>query len=58
MQYIPLKEIGHANCPLRFIAKCMESLEETVTTTLQVEIEIKSVILNVIQELPMKAQDI
>ena len=47
------KRLGHADSLSRLIPKLYEPLEETVITTLRLEIEIKSMLCNTIEKLPM-----
>lgn len=58
MQYIPSKKIAHADCLLKLILKSVELLEETMIVSLQPENELRSIVSNIIQELPVTVHDI
>ena len=58
MEFLPSKMLDHADELSRLIPKSCESWEITVTATLRFEIEIKSVIFNLIRELPMTIEEI
>ena len=53
MEYIPSKELGHADGLFRFIPLFNQPFEDTVIASLRSENEIKNVLFNTISELPV-----
>ena len=56
MEFLQPKRLGHEDGYSRLIPKPYEPLEETVIATLRLEIEIKSMLCNTIQELPVTTE--
>ena len=58
MEFLPSKEIAHADGLSRLIPKILEPLEEIVITSLRSEMDVKYVLLNTIKELPVTLEEI
>ena len=53
LEFLPSKEIAHADALSRLIPKNTELLEETVIASSKSEIELKYVLFNTVKELPV-----
>ncbi len=53
MEFLPSKEIAHADGLPRLIPKNTEPLGETVIASLRSEMDVKYVLFNTIKELPI-----
>ena len=53
MEYIPSKELEHADGLPRLITKFTKPFEDTVIALLRLENEIKNILFNTVSELPI-----
>lgn len=58
LKHIPSKKIDHTDYLSRLVSKNVEPLEDSVIATLKIEKEIKNIMCNIIQKLPVTAEDI
>ena len=58
MEYIPSKELGHADGLFRLIPMFKKMFEDTVIASLRSENEIKNVLFNTVSELPITSNEI
>ena len=58
IEYLPLKQISHADWLSRLVPKYSEPLEDTIIAALRTDCEIKNMIANTIKELPVTLLDI
>ena len=58
MEFLPSKEIAHADRLSRLIPKNTEPLEETVIASLNSEMDVKYVLFNTVKELPVMLEEI
>ena len=58
MDFIPSKEITHADELSRLILKNTEPLEEIVITSLRFEMDVKYVLFKTVKELPVTLEEI
>ena len=58
IEYLPSKQITHADGLSRLVPKCSEHFEDTIIAALRTDCEIKNMIANTIKELPMTLLEI
>ena len=58
MEFLPSKEIAHADGLSRLIPKNTKPLEETVIASLRSEMDVKYVLFNIVTELPITLEEI
>ena len=58
MEFLPSKEIAHADGLSRLIPKNTEPLEETVIASLKSEMDIKYILFNTVKKLPVTLEEI
>ena len=58
IEYLPSKQISHADGLLRFVPKYSEPFEDTIIVALRTDYEIKNMIANAIKELPVTLLEI
>ena len=58
MDFLPSNKLGHGDGFSRLIPRFCEPFEDTMITTLRVENEIKNVLYNIAQVLPVTLADI
>ena len=58
MEFLPSKEIAHADGLSRLIPKNTEPLKETIIASLKSEMDIKYVLFNTVKELPVTLKEI
>ena len=58
MEFLPSKEIAHADGLSRLIPKNTEPLEETVIASFRSEMDVKYVLFNTVKELPVTLEEI
>ena len=58
LEYLPSRQIGHADGLSRLVPSQSESLEDSVIASLRTDSEMKNMMLNTIRELPVTLQEI
>ena len=58
MEFLPSKEMVHADGLSRLIPKNTEPLEETAIASLRSEMDVKYILFNIVKELPVKLEGI
>lgn len=57
MVFLQSNKICHADSLLRLIPKCMEALEDTVNTTIRIDVDVKSMLCNTVRDLPVTIKE-